>query len=90
VGFAVIHRSLSHNVSLGGLAAAEVVDQPPFHLLLNATFAVIEMYRRASSDPHCVSAVIEAGTIFLVAYASSTRRIESELAAGTERAQQLC
>ena len=71
----------------GGLSAAELVDPSPFQLLRDET---IKMYRRASSDPHCVSAVIEAGTIFLLADASSTRRIESELAAGTERAQQLC
>ena len=74
-GFRPDASSLGRHVALGVFLAAELVDGPPTHLLINATFAVMHMYRRASCDPHCVSAVIEASTIFLVASAHRNDRI---------------
>ena len=55
-------RSLSRHFPLGTLSAAELSDSPPFNLLLNAAVD-LKRYSNAASDPHCVSAVIEAGTI---------------------------
>jgi hypothetical protein len=56
-------RSLSRHFPLGTLSAAELSDSPPFNLLLNSAVDLMNLYSTAASDPHCVSAVIEAGTI---------------------------